>query len=175
MPRPWRKGAALRLAAQNAYNQRQQALGDQRDASETAEKAEKETRQFYADFREIARVVFSGSADQTKLGLKGNVPADLQKFITTARASYTAGQADAYSSELGKHGFKPEVLTAALNGLEQLKETNEAHRKAGGDALKATTVRNQAHDDLMVWMGKFKRIAKVALRGKPELQSKLNL
>ena len=69
------KGAALRLAAQNAYNQRQQALGDQR-ASETAEKAEKEARQFYADFREIARVVFSGGADQTKLGLKGNVPAE---------------------------------------------------------------------------------------------------
>ncbi|MEK7677738.1 MAG: hypothetical protein AAB676_18060 [Verrucomicrobiota bacterium] len=70
------KGAALRLAAQNAYNQRQQALGDQRGASETAEKAEKEARQFYADFREIARVVFSGGADQTKLGLKGNVPAE---------------------------------------------------------------------------------------------------
>lgn len=99
----------------------------------------------------------------------------LSFFLFPARASYTAGQADPYPTELGKHGFKLEDLTAALNGLEQLKDVNEAHRKASGDALKATTVRNQAHDDLMVWMGKFKRIAKVALRGQPELRSKLKL
>ncbi|MBI4327094.1 MAG: hypothetical protein HY674_17790 [Chloroflexi bacterium] len=80
-----------------------------------------------------------------------------------------------YPTELGKHGFKPEDLTAALNGLEHLKDTNETHRKVGGDALKATTVRNRAHDDLMAWMGKFKRIAKAALRGQPELGRKLKL
>lgn len=169
------EGAALRAAAQSAFNQRQQALGDQRDASNAMDQAEKASRELYADFRETARALYGAGADQTKLGLKGNVPADLQKFITTARASYTAGQAEPYAAKLAKHGFKPETLAAALKGLDQLKDANETHRKASGDAIKATKTRDRAHDDLMAWMGRFKRIAKVALRRKPELRSKLKL
>ena len=136
---------------------------------------EQKARQDYVDFRETARAYFSAPADQSALGLKGKVPADLQKFITAAHASYEAGKAAAYTATLLQYGYPPATLDAALTALDNLTNDSADQSSAEGAAQTATGTRDTAHKNLMSWMSKFRRIAKVALRGQPGLRTKLAL
>ena len=47
-------------------------------------------RPAYTDFREIAQTLYELDGDLAELDLKRRVSEGLQKFITTARAAYTA-------------------------------------------------------------------------------------
>lgn len=114
------KGAVLQSAAQAAYNERQKASGKQKEATALATAAEKSARVIYSDFRETARALYAEEADLAKLGLKGKVPADLQKFITAARASYSGANDEPYASRLAKRGFKPADNVKAQADLKTL-------------------------------------------------------
>lgn len=169
------KGAAFHAAAQAAFNERQKASGKQKEATAQAAAAEEAARRTYADFRDTSRAVFLAKADQAKLGLNGKVPSDLQKFITAARASYNAAKDEPYASKLAKRGFKASDNTNAEAGLQTLSTAGGEQTKAIAEAQQATKNRDAAFAALVDWVGEFKRIAKVALRGNPSLARKLNL
>ncbi len=114
------KGAVLQSAAQAAYNGRQKASGKKKEATAPAAAAEESARVTYSDFRETARALFAEEAGLAKLGLKGKAPADLQKFITAARASYSGANDEPYASRLAKRGFKPADNVKAQAELKAL-------------------------------------------------------
>ena len=169
------KGAVLQSAAQAAYNGRQKASGKQKEATALAIAVEKSARVTYSDFRETARALYAEEADVAKLGLKGKVPADLQKFITAARASYSGAKDEPYASRLAKRGFKPADNANAEAQLKALATADAEQETAIADAQQATKERDAAYEALMAWMNEFKRIARVALRDKPTLARKLKL
>jgi len=124
----------------------------------------------YSDFRETVRAVFSSTSDQAALGLNNNVPLDLQKLATTARASYTAAKQEPFITELSQHGWKLEKINAAEEELAGLTETEVAQQEAIGAATTARQARDAAFQELDDWMRKFRRISRLALRNEPGLK-----
>ena len=167
------EGLTLQALAQAAFNTRQTSIGGQKGSSSVAGGDDKTVRQAYADFPETARANFTSPADRSALGLNGKVPADFEKFLTTARASYQAAKGAAYSDTMAEYGYPSDKLDDELDSLMDLENSATDHNSAQGAAQTATKVRNQAHATLMTWMRKFRRIAKVALRGQPDLRQKL--
>jgi hypothetical protein len=169
------QGLQLQEAAQAAFTARQTAMAAQKQATAALTGANTTARQTYADFRETARAVFTPSADRTALGLTGAVPKDTQKFVTLARASYTAARTEPYRSTLATYGYSSETIAQAITTLDALIVADETQNAAIGAAKKATADRDAAYKALDAWTRQFKRIAKVALRTQPALARKLLL
>jgi len=168
------EGLHLQEAAQAAFTARQAAMAAQKQATATRAGAETAARQTYADFRETGRAVFKAPADRMALGLTGNVPKDTQQFLTVARASYAAAQSAPYQATLATYGQAAATIAAALAALGALATTDKAQNAAIGAATKATAERDAAAKALDDWVRQFRRIAKVGLRGRPDLVKKLN-
>jgi hypothetical protein len=168
-------GLALYDTAQQLFTARQTALGARGQASAAHSGAYITAYQMYADFRETARAVFTASADRSALSVSGVIPRDAQKFITLARASYAAAQNDPYKTTLAKYGYPAATITTALAALDAYSASIEAHAAGKGDAEKATKDRNAAYADLKKWDAQFRKIAKVAIHNRADLEKKLNL
>jgi hypothetical protein len=168
-------GLNLQAAAQAAFTTRQTALGAKGLASAAHSGAYLTAYQMYADFRETARAVFTASGDRSTLSINGPIPKDNQKFITLARASYSAAQHDPYKTTLAKYGYPAAGLAAALDALNAYTTAIQSHTDGQGDAKKATADRNAAYTALVTWDKQFRKIAKVAVRTRPDLAKKLNL
>jgi hypothetical protein len=95
-------------------------------------------------------------------------------MLTEARASYQAAQAEPYASRLATYGYPATVITSALTALDAYAAADVNQNSAIGDATKATTDRNTAVADLDTYMKQLRRLAKVALRKRPDLLKKLN-
>ena len=159
--------------AQAAYNARQTALGVAKRSIENLGKMEGEERKDFSDYREIARAVFTGAAERTALGLKGEVSKDLQKFLTAAKSSYTTGKSATYTAGLTKRGYSPAAIDAQLAGIKGVSDLSKTQVLAVGAAKKATETRDKAFKDLQAWTSEFRRIAKRVLRERPDLLGKL--
>jgi len=169
------KGLALQQTAQSTFTLRQTAMAAQKGASAAAEGALAAARSAYVDFRETARATFSDSNARTALGLTGKIPEDLQKLITTARASYTAAQSAPYQATLATYGFPAATIASALAALDALSTADKAQNAAIAAAVKATSDRDAAVKALQQWAKQFKSIASVALRAQPIQAKKLGL
>jgi len=168
-------GLAIQQAAQDAYNARQSAMGAQQQAASAAAQALAAARATYTDFRETARSTFSNPNARTALGVTGKVPEDLQKFLTTARASYAAAQSAPYQATLATYGFPAATIASAVAALDALSEADNAQKTVGKDAVQATADRDAAVKALQQWAKQFKGIASVALRAQPTQAKKLGL
>jgi hypothetical protein len=168
-------GLALQQAAQDAYTARQIAMAAQQQAAATAADALAAARAAYTDFRETARSTFSDPNVRTALKVTGVIPEDLQKFLTAARASYTAAQSAPYQATLATYGFPAETLASAVAALDALSEAYKSQKAIGKDAVQATSDRDAAVKALNQWAKQFKGIASVALRAQPIQAKKLRL
>ncbi len=167
--------ATLHDPAQMAYDARQVAMGKEASANAALAAAETQERKDFADYREIARVVFPASADKLALGLNGTAPKDLQKFLTLATASYTAGKKAPFAAKLTVRGYSPVAIGVELEGLKGVANFAKARDIAVGAALKATATRDAAAKALGTWVGEFKKVARRTLRKNPDLLAKLGL
>lgn len=161
--------------AQEAFNARQTAIGLQLSATAALGTAEAQERKDYADYREIARAAFPAAADRQALGLVGEIPRDLEKFLTTATAGYSAGKKAPYSAKLSERGFTPAAIDAELQGLKGVANFAKAQAIAKGAAQKATETRDAAAKALATWAGEFRKVARRALRTRPDLLAALEL
>ncbi len=169
------EGLQLQEAAQAAFTARQSAMAAQKQTTAALAGADTTARQTYSDFRETARAILTSAADRAALGLKGEAPRDAQKFVTQARAAYTAAREEPYRSALASFGYSSEAIAQAINTLDAFIIADEAQNAAIGAAKQATLDRNAAYKALDAWTRQFKRIAKVALRVRPALAKKLLL
>ncbi len=151
------------------------AIARQKDASAAVAGLEAHVGQAYVDFRETVRAVFPDAAARTGLGAQGKMPADTQKFLTAARASYQAALAAPYATTLAKYGFPEATLQAALRMLDTFAAGDVALEQANGAAKAATQGRDGAFTALAAWVNKFKRLARVALRDQPGLAKQLGV
>jgi hypothetical protein len=168
-------GLDLQAAAQAAFTARQTAIAAQKQAIAASDGAEATARQTFDDFRETARAVFTSAAERSALAVAGSVPRDQQKFITSARAAYTAAQAAPYQAALATYGFPAATVAAALATLDAFTTAIEAQKSAIGAATQATASREAAVKDLNAWIKQFSKIAGVALKNNPGLAKKLGI
>jgi hypothetical protein len=115
------------------------------------------------------------TADKLALVLNGTAPADLEKFLTAAQASYAAGKKAPYTAKLTLRGYAPAAIDGELAGLKGVANLARARDIAAGAALKATTSRDTTAKALAAWVGEFRKVAKRTLRTRPDLLAKLGL
>jgi hypothetical protein len=159
-----RAGGQLRDDAEIAARREQRGYDAAKQATAALEGAGLAARANYGDFRAAARLVFRRPAERAALSLVGAAPRDAQHFLTLARASYTAAEAEPYQSDLARYGYPRPILDAALTTLDAYSQAGEAHSAAVGAAEHATDEREAAVDALRIWVGVFRRIAKSVLR-----------
>jgi hypothetical protein len=170
------EGLALQDAAQAAFTGRQRAAAEQTAATAALVAADAAARRAYNDFRITARAVFPAPAASQALGLAGAASEDLQKFLTAARTSYdVALNTAAYLTELARFGYAQAALEAARGLLDALAAADAAQEAAKAAALQATRQRDAAVADLDAWLRRFRTVAKIAVRGRPDLGVRLGL
>lgn len=161
--------------AQAAFDARQVALGVLSSANQMSGDTARQERKDFADYREIARKRFPAAADRVALGLNGATPSDLEKFLTTATASYNAGKKAPYTAGLSQRGYTPAAIDVELQGLKAVASFAKAAAIAKGAAEKAMGAREAAAKDLKTWVSEFRVVAKRTLRNRPDLLAALGI
>ena len=167
--------STLATADAAAFEGRASGMGAQKLTGAALIAAIKTAREDYASFREIARAAFPAEADRLGLSLKGEVPDDTGRFITTAETSYGAASKAPFSTKLTKRGYPAARLATLGQNLDDLTGTGGEQDQALGDAIDDTAERDAAYDALKTFMKELKGTARGALRAKPGLLAKLEL
>jgi hypothetical protein len=167
-------GRALHVAAQQAFNARQQAVSTASTANKTRDQLLMGVREDFSAYRATVQANFAEEV-RTALGAGGRVPADIQKFITFVRSAYAAAQQAPYATVLAKRKLTQAVLTAYIAQIDELVALDGKAKATDQGATAATQVRDEAGAALGKWMGSFRKQAKVDLRKFPELRAQLDL
>ena len=168
-------GLKLHAAAQEAFAGRQSSLGGKGEAKSAHDSTSDAARGEFADYRMTVQANFKPGAARVALGASGKMPGAQDKFITLARSAYTAAQQAPYADTLAKSGFTAARLQAALDAVEQLSQQTSAQDGAVGAAKGATDERNAAFAALQAWVGKFRQLARLALKRHPEHRAALKI
>lgn len=174
------EGLALVRAARAGQQTRQAELGNQKQATAAFTEAFAAARSAYADFRETARAHFKNAkaspAAWQALGLTGLMPQDTDGFIDTAYATFDNALANPeIVAALTPYGYNSEKITQARATVAAAAGANQVQERAKGAALRTTAVQDQAYEQAKAWMSVFKRIARRALQGRPDLLAKLGM
>lgn len=162
--------------AQATFTARQNALAAMKACSISEQAARKAAREGFMDFRKTVRAVFKDEAALTALGPKDKVPYDQEKFITFAKAVYAAALGNsAYLTALEGYGYNQIAIEAEQAKLAALVQASAAHEEARGAAVRATAERNAAAREMDDWWRRFRAIAGVALKDRPDLRLELGL
>ena len=168
-------GKRLYEAAVTAVNAQAAAVGTQRQATAQARAAEQQARANYQALAQVARAVFQRDAAHcTALGLVGSMPQSTPAFLAAADILFeNALTVPAIKAELANYGYDAQRLgqeRVAITAFDQAYQTQVA---AMGAAQQATRERRAALTALNRWVAQYLKIARIALRGKPELIEKL--
>jgi hypothetical protein len=159
------------------WNKRQNAMGIQADKAEVFTGLFDEATKSLSDFREIVRGAENPAPPPALLvacGITGEVPTDLQKFLTHAKSAYTTAKKPEYSAFMTNLGYSEEVLDDQLTALEDLRKADEEHSKESGNAQKATDERDKAFVPVNAFRNSVMKIARRVFRKEPEQLSKLD-
>ena len=157
-------GLALQSAAQAAFTARQTAMGNETRANQAVATARTAAYSAHYDFRETVRAAFRGQSERQALGVVGSIPADTERLLTQARASYAAAAQAPYHAVLSGLGYNDAGLSAAVATVTALQTARATQEAARSTAVAATAARNAAAKELKEWMQALNRIAKLALR-----------
>jgi hypothetical protein len=168
------RGKAAQLAAQDSFTERQNALGAEQTAYTALQTLWPTVIKEAGDFREIARARIPEIGLRKALGLVGNFPQDRQRVLTLLRATYTEAQKPEYQDIFGS-AFSIIFLTERLERLQAAEDAIVEARNATNTAKRATEQRNEAVKSLKLWTSMVKKIARRALRDRPDLLGKLGV
>lgn len=137
-----------------------------------------EARDCFSAFRTVARATFPGLSDRMNLGVTGDVPDDLQRFVNAAHASYTAAAQAPFAEKLAKRNFAPEKLAELKADLDAIAKAGAAEAEdetTDPDAIAEAAARRAAYNELKEFMKEIKGIARAIFRKDPDMLKHLHL
>ena len=164
-------GRGLSERAQAAVQAQKLAAGTQQDATQILQAAQKVAADAYQALAKVARAACD-PPQLTTLGLSGKMPNDTAGFLA---AAYTLFDNAARLGSLSGFGYTAEKLAAERGKITAYDESNQKQEAAKGAAQQATREQEAALAALNEWMAQYLKIAKVALREKPQLLEKLGV
>jgi hypothetical protein len=165
------EGCELYERAQAAVQAQRLAAGAQKDATQVQSEAKAAATDAYQALAKVARAACNPS-QLTSLGLSGKMPSDTAGFLA---AAYTLFDNAARLGALAGFGYTAEKLTAERGRITAYDEANKQQEAAKGAAQQSTREQEAALKELNEWMAQYLKIAKVALREKPQLLEKLGI
>ncbi len=162
-----KQGRAMRMALDELMMQQEDAHLAAKDATRVLNEARQQVDTLFSTHLSIARIAFRDDItfwNALKLGQarERNLPdwlTQVQRFYT--RIAVVAKQMERYNVPQ-KELIETRKLIAQIGGLQRLQ------KKAKGQAQVATQDKNNAINDLELWMRRFMRIARVALDENPQ-------
>ena len=168
------EGRALHVAAQQAFNARQQAVSNVSSTNKARDQLLMRVREDFADYRATVQANFPDEV-RTALGAGGRMPVDVQKLITLIRSAYASAQQAPYAAVLAKRKLTQATLTAYSALVDELVALDGKSKAADHGAIAATQARDEAGLNLNKWVGSFRKQSKTDLRKFPELRAQLDL
>ena len=164
-------GLALQAAAVRAVNARHVAAGAQQQATAALEQAEAGARDAYRSLAQVARAV-GDKAARTTLGLTGPDPVGTADFLG---AAYTLVDNAGTLTALADYGYDKACLSAERQRIVDYDRANQVQEAAKAAVQQAAQEQEAALAALDEWVRQYLNIAKVALRGRPQLLEKLGV
>ncbi len=164
-------GCELFERAQAAVQAQKLAAGAQQVATQAVVDAKTAAADAYQALAKVARAICN-SSQLTALGLNRQMPRDTAGFLT---AAYTLFDNAATLGTLSDFGYTPEKLTLERGKVTAYDQLNQRQEAAKGAAQQATREQEAALKELNEWLAQYLKIAKVALREKPQLLEKLGI
>ncbi len=168
-------GNNLLGVAAEAFGVRLTGIAGQTGKQSELKTADEQAREDYATFREIARASFPEQADRIALGLTGNVPHDLQKFMTLAHTSYVNAAKAPWATKMTERNYAPARLTTLNDAITALSGTDSEKAIAAGEAVDDTDARDLAYNNLKEYMKEIMGVARGVFRKNAGAKTKLKL
>lgn len=166
-------GLSLQEEAVEAVEKQQNKAGAQRTATQQFDEAQKTAFDAYQALAKVARAVYQQDpATLTTLGLTGTMPKDTAGFLA---AAYTLFDNAAPLEALSQYGYDELHLPAERAKIAALDTANQNQELAKGAAQQATLEQDAALEALNEWTAQYRKIARVALRGKKQLLEKIGI
>ncbi len=164
-------GRLLFEAARAAVSAQETAAGAQQTATEALESARQGAYDAYQALAKVARATLSPAA-LSGLGLAGSMPRSTAAFVTAAGTLFDNAAALPVLADFGYDAARIEKEHARLAAFNQ---ANRKQEVAKGVAQQATAEQDVALEALNKWTAQYLKIARVALREKPQLLEKLGV
>jgi hypothetical protein len=171
-------GMSLQAKAAEAYKMRHDVLPAESAAGLAALTARMyQARDEFTEFRGVARAAFTDLSARTELRVTGDVPDDLQRFMTQAHAGYLAAAEEPFTAKLSKRGYPPARLKSLLDDLDALATLDVAHELATSDAEEEIggSACDEAYNELKEFMKEIKGVIRTVFRKQPDVLGSLGL
>ena len=171
------EGRNLLVQAAAVVKARSAAAGAQLDATRQTRKAEQAARDAYQSLAKVVRAVFvRDRAQRVTLGIDGPAPKTIPAFLAAAYTLFDniAGN-EAIKATLAGYGYDDLRLQHERAKIAVYDALHQANEAAKGSAQQATQEQDALVAELADWLAQFIKIARVALRGKPQLLEKLGI
>ena len=150
--------------------EKQFATANVKDAFQTAKGA-------YQDLAKVARAIFQDQpAHLAALGLDKAMPRGMDAFALSAHTLFNSGEyTDPIREALEENGYDSTKLSPEGAKIAAFKDAREGQSTCIGNAQNAKSEQRKALKALRVWSMAFRKIARVALKDKPELLEVLGI
>lgn len=172
-----KNGMALVEAGRAAVERKAATMGDKKLATVRLAEAERTARIAFQDLSQTARAAFARGPDHlVSLGLNRPMPRRKSQLLTMGVTLFAAatGNPDILAV-LSRYGYEAERLSQEGAKMDAMAAALSRQAIANGETQQATVDKDRAMEALDLWMSAFIRIARVALRGEPQLLEKLGV
>jgi hypothetical protein len=172
-----KNGMALVEAGRAAVERKAGSLGDKKLATVRLAEAEQTARFAFQDLAQTARAAFPREREKLAgLGLNQPMPRRRADLVTMGGALFANATATPeILAALAKFGYNEERRSQERAKIDALAAALKRQAAARGETRQATVDKDCAMEALDLWMSAFIRIARVALRGEPQLLEKLGV
>jgi hypothetical protein len=171
------EGQRLHQAAIEAVDAQAAAAGAARRATERVSATGKQARDAYQGLAQTVRAIFPVNSSQRKaLEVAGPMSDDSAKFISAATTLFNnALSITDIGLVLARYGYSIPTLQHERELIATYKQALRAQALAKGAAKRATLTQTKALGALQQWIAQYTKIARVALRKRPELLKALGI
>jgi len=171
------EGRGLYEAALQGVNDQTAAEDAQQQATAAAVAAEQKARDAYQALAQVARAVFTRDRSPlATLGLTGAMPRPAAGFLSASYALFdNAVRVASIRMALAEYEYDEARLEGERALIEAYDRARQAQEAAKAAVQQATGKQDVALQALGEWLSQFLKIARVALRGKPDLLEKLGI
>ena len=171
------EGKALCTAALQALNAKTAKAGSQLASTAELNQKRKAAEAAYQDLAQVARAIFGKERVRLNaLGLRGTMPKSTDAFIASAYTLFdNTLTVPELKTSLASYGYSEAKLNSERAKIAAYDTANQTQESAKGGARQSTREQETAIKSLNDWTTQYIKIAKVALRTKPQLLEKLGV
>ncbi len=171
------EGRLLCEKVRASYQRQKGKYGELHAANKALDAARQQMWAGYIRHIEMARIAFKDDlAVRDKLGLAAKRKDAHAGWLEQARQFYSYALSDpAILQPLSRFGVTQEILEESQGRLASVLEHNATRWRHKGAARDARIMRDQAIEELTLWLRDFLKVARIVCKGQPHLLDKLGI